>query len=520
MGIMSSIVKHAGLLLALIGLVSLAGCSGTGSTVSRTRSSDVTDTSERTTVGDSLDAADRLYREALAHYVTDAWDEAAPLLERALVLLDGAIPETEEGESARASLQSRVCYFLEIVSDHCDAVPDAEGGAAGADAPVVSVSRRSRERTERTNSITIVRNDRVESWIKYFRTRGKNDMTRWLGRTTRYRPMIDEVLEEYGLPHELFYLAMIESGLNPNAYSSAHAAGMWQFISSRARMYELRVDWWVDERRDPEKATRAAAAYLSDLYDMFGCWELALAGYNSGEGRVIRARKKHPSCPDYWCLDLPRETENFVPKFMAAVVIGSDPEAYGFSGWKEERPLEYEPIEVRSAFDLDVIAEAAGTNRDAIKQLNPALRRWCTPSDAACTVYVPAGRGPQCLAELAKVPASERVAYQRHRIGRGETLSDIADAYGTSIKAIASFNGISNPHRIRAGEHVVIPTGATGSGDVYAGLDESRSYRVRRGDTVSSIARKFGKRTNSLLRANGLGWRSRIYPGDTLKIPM
>jgi membrane-bound lytic murein transglycosylase D len=332
--------------------------------------------------------------------------------------------------------------------------------------------------------------------------------------------MIDRILKEEGLPPELFYLAVIESGLNPNAYSRAHAAGMWQFISSRARLHGLRVDWWVDERRDPEKATRAACDYLTDLYERFGSWELALAGYNSGEGRVERARRKRPSCPDYWCLDLPRETENFVPKFMAALMIGSDPEAFGFEPPGHGQPLEYDTIEITDAVDLQVIADATGSTYESVKALNPALRRWCTPpgSDPA-TVRVPCGTGEKCEAAVAAIPPEDRVTWRRHRVSRGETLSGIARAYGTSVTAIASVNEIRNPHSIRSGSYIVIPIGpGAESATDYAELPEAISYRVRKGDTISSIARRHGKSTRDVLRWNGLAWNSRIYPGDVITI--
>ena len=168
-----------------------------------------------------------------------------------------------------------------------------------------------------------VTNERVQKWLDYFTGKGRKDMQRWLNRAPRYRPMISAMLEEEGLPQELFYLAVIESGLNPNAYSRAHAAGMWQFISSRARMYGLKVDWWVDERRDPEKATRAACTYLKELYARFDSWELSLAGDNSGEGRV-RRQLRDRGHDNFWDYRLPRQTVQYVPKFIAAARIGSD----------------------------------------------------------------------------------------------------------------------------------------------------------------------------------------------------
>ena len=508
--------------LALLAVLVLAGCSALVPSKSTPGDDVRTLAQDGATAEESLIAADRLYREALAHYVTDSLEEARPLLRQALAELGDAHPDDAELRSMKSSLKSRVEYFLAAI--------DVRGGvetqllpvteAARLDTlPLVVLETPASGRDCRAPLITVT-NDRVQKWLDYFQGRGRKDMERWLSRFPRYRPMIDRILEEEELPPELFYLAVIESGLNPNAYSRAHAAGMWQFISSRARMYGLRVDWWIDERRDPEKATRAACTYLKELYERFGAWELALAGYNSGEGRVERARRKRPSCPDYWCLDLPRETENFVPKFMAMVMIGSNPSEYGFGSPKECAALSYDTIEIRDAVDLQVIADATGVGYDDIKKLNPALRRWCTPpSDSPTTVRVPAGSGNRCLTAIAAIPPEDRVTWRRHRVSRGETLSGIARAYGTSISAITSVNDIRNPHSIRSGSYIVIPVGPGADGlSVHADLSPIVNYRVRRGDTVSSIAKRHGKSTRDVLRWNGLAWNSRIYPGDVITI--
>jgi len=484
---------------------------------------------------DSLAVAEGLYREALSHYVEDEWQEAGALLERTAAVLDnGTRAESDEIESWRSSLASRADHFLGILSRGgyvqepvAEVTPPAPTSNAHRDTMVVrrtlSASRRTpsdpRESTV-VNEIPVVVNSRVQKWLDYFQGRGRPVMARWLSREPKYRPMVERILAEHDLPSELFCLAMIESGLSPTAYSRAHAVGMWQFISSRARIHDLRVDWWVDERRDPEKATYAAADYLSMLYEMFGSWELALAGYNSGEGRVSRAQRKDPSCPDYWCLDLPRETENFVPKFMAAVLIVRDPQAYGFERCSGEQ-LTYDSIEVTDATDLGVIAAAAGVSTETIREMNPAIRRWCTPPSAdPTTVRIPVGTAAACVAAIESIPPEERVTWTRHKVTRGETLSGIARAYGTSVSAVMGVNDITNVHRIYPGDYVIIPIGPEDAIGDYATSGNFSYYKVRRGDTVSSIARRHGRSTRSVLRANGLGWHSRIYPGDTIKVPM
>ncbi len=514
-------MKSLRVALALFSVVVVAGCSSTVRVAHAPGDELRTLAQDGASPAESIEAADVLYREALAHYVRDELDEARPLLRQALAELGDAHPDDGVLRSEKSSLRSRVEYFLAAVEGAGIPVTRAAPTeTARIDTIPLPVLDATEARVNCESPVVTVMNDRVEKWLDYFQGRGRKDMQRWLSRVPRYRPMIDRMLEEEGLPPELFYLAIVESGLNPNAYSSAHAAGMWQFISSRARMNGLRVDWWIDERRDPEKATRAACAYLKELHERFGSWELALAGYNSGEGRVERAQRKRPSCPDYWCLDLPRETENFVPKFMAVVLIGTNPSKYGFEAPTAGAPLSYDTIEITDAVDLQVIADATGTSYDDIKKLNPALRRWCTPpSSSATTVRVPTGSGQQCLVAIDSIPPEDRVTWRRHRVSTGETLSGIAKAYGTSISAITSVNDIRNPHSIRSGSHIVIPVGpGAGSASAYADLSMATNYRVRRGDTVSSIARRHGKSTKDVLRWNGLAWNSRIYPGDVITI--
>jgi membrane-bound lytic murein transglycosylase D len=510
-------VERIRIVFAMVAVFALAGCAGVSNrhvpAADRPRGGP-----ESAAVVDSLEVADARYREALAHYVVDEREEAIALLERSLGALYAIDPLTDDALSAARSLESRVLYFLEGLGEGGRQAAAAAHERARFDTSVVRVARATRPDKHVAATIPLEVNKRVEKWLDYFQGKGRQEMQRWLDRSPRYRPMIEEILDAEGLPLELYYLAVIESGLNPNAYSRAHACGMWQFISSRARIHGLRVDWWVDERRDPEKSTRAAAAYLKELYGMFGSWELALAGYNSGEGRVARAQKKRPSCPDYWCLDLPRETENFVPKFIAAALIGEDPVAYGFTEPGRQSPLAYDTIEVAEATDISVIADGAGATPEEIQKLNPAIRRWCTaPDGPATTVRVPPGTASSCRTALASIPVEKRVTWRRHRISRGETLSEIAGHYGTSVRAILTVNDIRNPNRIHSGDYLIIPIGPTvapGAG----GSGETFVYTVSRGDTISSIARRFGKRTQDVLKWNGLGWKSPIYPGDTITI--
>ena len=370
----------------------------------------------------------------------------------------------------------------------------------------------------------IVINDRVKEKIIFFQTEAKKPLTRWLARSHRYLPMIKKVFREQGLPTDLAYLPLIESGFNPHAYSWAHAVGIWQFIKSTARLYGLRVNWWVDERRDPEKATLAAAKYLKRLYNIFGDWHLALAAYNCGEGRVLRAmRRQHKD--NYWELDLPTQTENYVPLFIAALLIAKEPQKYGFNPPPPEKPLEYDVVYVDEVVDLRLAARCAGTTYDTLRMLNPELIRGCTPPNVKkYPLRVPKGRGEKFLAEYKKIPDSEKVTWVRHRVRKGESLWTIARHYGTSVQAIMDANSIRNPRRLRPNTYIVIPVdyrhaGRYASSRGGSGSRSAGTYVVRKGDTPSGIAHKFGVSLSALLKANGLSKSSRIYPGQRLKIP-
>ncbi len=313
--------------------------------------------------------------------------------------------------------------------------------------------------------VPLVVNKSVESFIKYFQTTGRKHFEKWWDRSQRYMVMIREILREDGLPEDLSYIAFIESGLNPRAQSRSHAVGMWQFMKGTAKKYGLRVDWWVDERMDPEKSTRAAANYFTDLYERFGSWYLAAAGYNAGEGRVMKAMKKHGT-DDFWALarhsrPLKKETRNYVPKYLAAVMIAKDPVAYGFEEINYNDAQAYDKVKVSQATDLRVIARAAGTDVDVIKDLNPELRRWFTPPNyPGYEVKIPAGTTKRFVENMSKIPPAEKIAFLKHKVRRGDTLSRLARHYHTSVKPIMYLNNLASARRLRPGMVIVIPVRA------------------------------------------------------------
>ncbi len=303
----------------------------------------------------------------------------------------------------------------------------------------------------------LVMNDRVEGAIRYYTGRARNPFTLWLLRSGRYQHMMQDILASYGLPRDLVWLSLVESGFSPWAYSRAHAAGPWQFIKATAKLYGLRVTWWVDERRDPVKATHAAARYLKDLYQELGTWPLALASYNCGEGRVRRAMRRERT-DDFWALRrLPRQTRHFIPRYMAAAIIGKNPEAFGFDV-ERHPPLEYETITLDGTVDLRLTAECLGIDYQQLRELNPELTRWCTPpGDPHYDLRVPVGLTPRYLAHMGTIRRSAPDTYKEHRVTQGESLWRISRRYGVPIAVLAEVNGIRNKSRIRIGQIIMVP---------------------------------------------------------------
>ncbi|MFT4627895.1 MAG: membrane-bound lytic murein transglycosylase D [Myxococcota bacterium] len=370
----------------------------------------------------------------------------------------------------------------------------------------------------------------VEKWVAYFTGSGRKYYQRWLSRSTRFRPMMYEGLERKGLPRDLVYLSMIESGYNAHAYSHASAAGLWQFIPSTAKLYDLRVDYWVDERRDPEASLNAAMAFLGELHTMFGDWRLAWAAYNGGPGRVRRAVRDSGS-KDFWTLArgtfLHSETDNYVPKIMAAAIIGHHPERYGFTDIEYQDRLEYDSVKVEGSVALDVLARCAGAGLDEMKALNPHLRRYSTPPEGAM-VRLPVGRETTFVAELAKVPKAALVTVERHTVKRGETLSVIAGRYGANVASVTRANNLRSADKIYVGMSLVIPrdgsSPAASSRSVAkapvassASKPKATTHTVRSGDTLTAISGRYGVSVSQLRSWNGLSGE-KILVGQRLRL--
>jgi membrane-bound lytic murein transglycosylase D len=380
---------------------------------------------------------------------------------------------------------------------------------------------------EVTYDIPMVLNDRVLAFADLYQGAWRKQFEAGFRRSGRYVDMIRRVFAEEGLPQDLAYMAHVESSFKPRALSRVRAYGLWQFMAATGRNYGLHRDYWVDERADPEKATRAAARYLKFLHGMFGDWHLAMAAYNAGENKIQRALDRSGK-DDFWEIartrHILRETKNFVPAILAAVLIYKSPEEYGFDPSLREEPLEFDVLPVDLQTDLNVLAECAGVSREDLRDLNPELRRNATPpDDADYRLRVPAGTGPSAEARLAAIPPEERIRQVIHVVRNGETLTHLARKYGTSVAAIQSANRIRNPRRIRAGSTLVIPLsgGASPAVRAAAEVDASsglRIHTVRRGENPYVIARAYGVRLDSLLAWNGLNKGSLIHPGAKLYV--
>jgi len=398
-------------------------------------------------------------------------------------------------------------------------------------------------------------------------------------RSGQYRPMIVRMLREAGLPEELSWLPLVESGFKTRALSSARALGMWQFISSTGSRYGLDRSHWIDERMDPEKSTGAAIQYLTDLHGMFGDWMMALASYNCGENRVMSLirRQENGYLDRFWDLfgSLPSETARYVPRFVATLAIVNDPEKYGFELPEPLPPIDYETVPVGRHVRLIDLDRALDLERETLSRLNPELRRGTTPAETYA-LRVPSGVTPSFDAKLAALPPyapPPEATFARHRVRPGDTLSTIARRYRTSVGAIVQANHLRSRNRIRVGQHLKIPqrgfstsvstgTGVTGASLTHAvhrgeslwslasrygttvdriRLDNglrgdqlvvgqrlriepasaagSRSYTVRRGDTIGRIAAAQNVPIDVILAANGLSRSSTIYPGQVIRFP-
>lgn len=393
---------------------------------------------------------------------------------------------------------------------------------------------------EPSYDMPIVRNDNVEEYINYYQTRNRPHFELWLTRSGRYLPLMKEIFKSNGLPEDLVFLALIESGFNPNAYSRSKASGPWQFMKFTGKKYGLKITRWVDERRDPIKSTSAAARYLKDLYNLFGSWPLALASYNAGEGKVMRAMAK-TKAGDFWDLSSTRylrpETKTYVPKFMAATIIAKNPEKYGFS-LEYYEPLKYDVVTVDKPTDLRVIARVTNTSYETIKVLNPELRKGMTPPQTPnYQLRIPEGTRDLFAEKFKQIPDHARILKQKHRVRRGETLAAISRKYGVPLQDLADSNNLTLQSKLRRGQTLIIPLGkadqagensqtpprpdsrlgASNTGCATCEGSSFFSYRVKKGDTLFGLSKLYKIEMNAILQINDI---QELKAGTSIRLPL
>jgi membrane-bound lytic murein transglycosylase D len=382
--------------------------------------------------------------------------------------------------------------------------------------------------------IPVVLNKHVEEALALFKGQAKDFFVDAYRRSGIYRPKIVQALKEAGLPEELSWLPLIESGFKVRAFSRARALGMWQFIASTGYKFGLKRDRWIDERLDPEKSTKAAIAYLKELHQIFGDWTTALAAYNCGEGTVLRCiqTQRINYLDNFWDLyqKLPRETAFYVPQFLAVLHIINDPDRYGFDLPSLEKLPGHEEIMVDKQVHLKDLADAISVSEEMLKELNPELRLYATP-DGPYALKVPEGKGPSLLAQLDALPtwSSPVPIYETHYVRRGETLSLLAGRYRTSVRAIMEANGLKSTKYLKVGWKLKIPTletarykkqvhgaVATVAPSLHAG--GVGSYKVERGDSLWKIANRFGTTVPAIQSLNRLEGND-LKVGQVLKVP-
>jgi len=496
------------------------------------------------------------YQEGLQYSSEEDWLSAQESLDSAVLLLltesvESDAELTEEDLAWRARLGRDILLSLEMVYPGLASLGDPDTSwteiwpEVSEDAPDQQLVQKELSILDTLDlsgfSIPVVLNERVLHEIHYFTERVPSFTRGSLSRKTLFEDMIRAKIRERGFPEELIYLAFVESGFKVHAYSHAHASGLWQFIPATGRRYGLESDWWVDMRRNPEMATDAALSYLGDLYEEFGDWLLAMAAYNTGEGRIRRIIRQTGN-RNYWEMKLHRETMHYVPRILAAMIIGKHPYAWGFE-IDTLQMAEHDTATVRHCMPLAMIADSLNIPVDSLKMMNRELLRWCTPPNGKkFTLRLPKGTRDHFVRAYAQMDTTRFTKWHRHKIRYGENLSVIADKYGIPLRSLMDANNLRS-HRIRAGQYLIVPlpigaidprkTAASSAG----GKEESskeilvmppkgtryKLYTVRQGDNLYDISRKFGVSLKALTFWNGLkssalsiGQKLRVYDPDEI----
>jgi membrane-bound lytic murein transglycosylase D len=385
-------------------------------------------------------------------------------------------------------------------------IDETNGITPSADASVRAKAQAEMKSTH--SDLPLMMTDQVAGYISYFSNRGRGTFERAFARSGRYHEMMVSILKQEGVPQDLIYLAQAESGFHPLAVSRAGARGIWQFMGSRARGYGLQRSLWVDDRQDPEKSTRAAARHLKDLYAQFGDWYLAMAAYNSGPG-TVQAAVRRTGYADFWELYrrnvLPKETRNYVPIILAVTIMTKNLSQYGFDDVSMDEPAAFDKVTINYPVDLRLVAECVDATPAQLQELNPSLLRMTTPRVGSFELHLPLGTKDQYQTAIAAIPNDMRLWWRYHKVQPGDTLASLGRSYRVTAKSIVTANHLDGTE-LEAGAKVIIPV-AAGKHPVSDNATYARRitrYKVRKGDTVETVAENFGVPAQMVRRWNGL----------------
>ncbi|HTW30049.1 MAG TPA: LysM peptidoglycan-binding domain-containing protein [Candidatus Sulfotelmatobacter sp.] len=477
-------------------------------------------------VADLVARAEKQYQAGLANYHAGKSDDAKHNFDNAL----NALLESNFDVRSDHRLEEEFDRIVQGVDDlypagtqaDNDGSPDSQQDAqqksepapideTNGFVPAADAKTKAKAEAEIKNThsdLPLMMTDQVAGYITYFSGRGRGVFERALARSGRYRDMMLPILKEEGVPQDLIYLAQAESGFHTLAVSRAGARGIWQFMASRGRGYGLNHNMWVDDRQDPEKSTRAAARHLKDLYNQFGDWYLAMAAYNSGPG-TVQAAVKRTGYADFWELYrrnvLPKETRNYVPIILAVTIMAKNPSQYGLDDVVMDRPAPYDTLAISYPVDLRLVADCVNSTPDQLQDLNPSLLRLSTPREGTFQLHLPAGTKDQYETSVASIPTDMRLSWRYHAIQPGETLASLARSYHTTIKSIEAANHLDGAD-VEPEAKLVIPVapGRHGISDTATYAKRITRYKVRRGDTVETVAENFGVSPLMLRRWNGI----------------